>query len=82
MSTRDTRSTNGHRSALGASGAAAAIVLANAGDAGACPRCATGQEARRAVWRDEFVDHFAVTLTPFLIIGAISARLNRLGRMR
>lgn len=50
--------------------------------ADACPSCPVGQEARRQVWRDRFIDNLAVTLLPFLIIGAVSARVHHIGRPR
>jgi hypothetical protein len=60
--------------------AAAGLQLSLGGFATACPRCATGEEARRQVWRDDFGDHLAMTVLPFLILGAMSWRLHSIGR--
>lgn len=46
----------------------------------ACPRCSVGQEARRQVWQDDFFSHLVVAVLPFVIIGAICARVHALGR--
>lgn len=60
--------------------AASMAALALTAPASACPGCALGQEARREVWRDDFFPHLAVAVLPFIIIGAICARLHTLGR--
>jgi hypothetical protein len=63
--------------------AAAAVSLlpfVSATPAAACPRCATGQEARREVWRDDFGAHLAMTILPFAIIGVMSWRLHSIGK--
>jgi hypothetical protein len=61
---------------------ASLFVLSSPRPARACPRCATGQEVRREVWRDGFFDHAAMAVLPFLIIAAISLRLHAIGRQR
>jgi hypothetical protein len=60
--------------------ASAAGVMLTVAPAVACPRCVVGQEARRQVWQDDFLPHLAVAVLPFIIIGAICARLHALGR--
>jgi hypothetical protein len=65
---------------LSAAAAGLPLSLVGVAPALACPRCATGQEARRQVWRDDFGDHLAMTVLPFLILGAMSWRLHSIGR--
>jgi hypothetical protein len=60
--------------------ASAAALTLTVAPALACPRCAVGQEARRQVWQDDFFPHLAAAVLPFVIIGAICARLHALGR--
>jgi hypothetical protein len=50
--------------------------------AAACPSCAAGQAARREVWADGFCYNLAAALLPFVLVGAVSARLHRIGRAR
>ena len=47
----------------------------------ACPRCAAGQEARRQVWADGFFHNLAAAVLPFIVVGAVSARLHGIGRV-
>jgi hypothetical protein len=47
-----------------------------------CPRCAVGETARSQVWNDDFAVHLAIAITPFALIGAISAGVERIGRPR
>lgn len=46
----------------------------------ACPRCAAGEQARRAVWRQDFVYHLAATSLPFLLVAAASVGAEALER--
>jgi hypothetical protein len=46
----------------------------------ACPNCAAGREARAAVWSDGFVRNLATAVLPFVVIGAVCARLHDVGR--
>jgi hypothetical protein len=50
--------------------------------ADACPACATGEQARSDVWNDDFGFNLVVAVLPFVLIGAISARADSLGRTR
>ena len=53
--------------------------LALAAPVGACPDCAVGRQARAQVWTDDFGANMFVALAPFLIIGAVSVWVNRIG---
>jgi hypothetical protein len=59
-------------------GAAVAIMAAQ--PAYACPSCATGVQARAEVWDDEFEWNLFTALIPFLVIGAICLRAERVRR--
>ena len=59
-----------------------ATVVALSGPAAACPRCAEGMLARAAVLREDFGRNFAFSVLPFLIIGAVCARVEGIGRPR
>jgi hypothetical protein len=50
--------------------------------AAACPNCAEGVLARRAVLQEDFGRNFVYAALPFLIIGAVCAGAERLGRRR
>jgi hypothetical protein len=56
-----------------------AILILTA-PAAACPDCAEGVQARAAVWRDGFGHNWAVAALPFLIVGALCARAQAIGR--
>jgi len=58
------------------------VVLGASTTAGACPRCADGQAARREVIADGFSRNLATSLLPFLIVGAVSAGTHAIGRRR
>jgi hypothetical protein len=61
--------------------AAVALTLSSTmAPAEACPKCAPGVEARRQVWTEDFGRNLAVALLPFVIIGAICVRVERIGR--
>ena len=60
--------------------AGVAVVIAAAlgsAPALACPRCAAGEEARRAVVAEGFSRNVAAAVLPFLIVGAVSSMLHR-----
>lgn len=57
------------------------LGVAFSAPAAACPRCAAGQEARRQVWADGIFRNLAAAGLPFILMGAISARLHRLGHV-
>ena len=57
-----------------------ASLLALAPPAFACPDCVEGRAARSQVWQDGFAQNLVVALLPFLLIGAISARAEAIGR--
>jgi hypothetical protein len=59
---------------------AAGVLLAFSPPAAACPSCAEGVLARQAVWQEGFGRNFACALLPFLIIGAVCAGAERIGR--
>lgn len=42
-----------------------------------CPSCPAGREARSEVWNDQFGAHLVAALLPFLVIGAICARVEK-----
>ena len=46
----------------------------------ACPRCAAGIEARQQVLSSDLVPTLAIAVLPFLVVGAISAWSERIGR--
>jgi hypothetical protein len=46
----------------------------------ACPDCAEGMLARQAVLQEHLSRNFACAVLPFLIIGAICAGVERMGR--
>jgi hypothetical protein len=46
----------------------------------ACPKCAAGRDARAQIWTDDFGINLFLALVPFLIVGAVSARANRIGK--
>ncbi|MDP9151180.1 MAG: hypothetical protein M3O36_14730 [Myxococcota bacterium] len=48
----------------------------------ACPNCAVGRQARSEVWNDDFGKNLFVALLPFILIGAICVRAERIGRTR
>ena len=58
----------------------ATLLLAT--PAAACPNCAVGKQARSEVWNDDFGRNLFVALLPFLVIGAICVRAERIGRTR
>jgi uncharacterized membrane protein len=45
----------------------------------ACPDCATSQVVRASVWGEDFWSHLVMVVVPFLLIGALSAFLYRIG---
>lgn len=53
-----------------------------AAPAAACPDCAVGRQARSEVWNDDFARNVFVALLPFIVIGTICVRVERIGRMR
>jgi hypothetical protein len=59
-------------------GACALLLLAP--PACACPRCAEGMQARQAVLHEDFGRNLAVAALPFLLIGALCARLDAIGK--
>jgi hypothetical protein len=46
----------------------------------ACPSCPAGRQARSEVWNDDFGFNLLVALLPFLVVGAICARAEAIGR--
>jgi hypothetical protein len=62
--------------------AAALGTLARTTPAAACPDCAVGKQARSEVWGHDFGFNLFVALLPFVIIGAICARAEAVGRPR
>jgi hypothetical protein len=46
----------------------------------ACPNCAEGVLARQAVLQEHFGRNFACAVLPFVVIGAICAGVERMGR--
>jgi hypothetical protein len=57
-------------------------TLALTTPAAACPDCAIGKQARSEVWGRDFGFNLFVALLPFVIIGAICARAEGVGRPR
>ena len=57
-------------------------TLSLAAPAAACPNCAVGRQARNEVWSDDFGRNMVVALLPFIVIGAICVRADRVGRAR
>ena len=47
-----------------------------------CPRCAVGEAARAQVWKDDFISHLAIAITPFALIGAVCVGAEKIGRPR
>jgi hypothetical protein len=88
------RTSCGHRRPISKNSAAvifvrpivAAAVLAGGlalpSSAGACPSCPIGNQARSEVWNQDFGFNVFVALLPFLVIGAICARVEAIGRRR
>lgn len=62
--------------------AVAALALLQPAVAEACPSCAEGIQARGEVYRDDFAFNLGVAVLPFLLIGAICARAEAIGRAR
>ena len=60
--------------------ATVAGALAAAAPALACPSCPEGQKARSEVWNDDFATNLAVAALPFIVIGAVAARADGIGR--
>jgi hypothetical protein len=48
----------------------------------ACPDCTLGRVARAQVWSHDFLFNAAVSLTPFLLVVAVSVWADRIGRPR
>jgi hypothetical protein len=71
-----------HRARRAAGLLALTAAVAFASPARACPDCAAGQQARREVWRDDFAFYLSVAVLPFLLIGAVCARIEAMGRPR
>lgn len=46
----------------------------------ACPNCAVGREARAEFFGDDFLRNLATAALPFVIIGAVCARVQRVRR--
>lgn len=63
---------------------AAALGLALAfglAPAQACPNCDPGREARADVWSDGFfLRNLATAVLPFVVIGAVCASVQKIGR--
>lgn len=57
-----------------------AVALALSQPVAACPSCAEGSAARGAVLQDHFGRNLACTVLPFLIIGAVCAGVEPIGR--
>ena len=66
------------RTAVAGMSLGAALLLG--APATACPNCAVGQQARSEVWNDDFGKNLLVALLPFLVIGALCVRAERIGR--
>jgi hypothetical protein len=47
--------------------------------ASACPNCATAQVVKASVLGEGFWSHLVMVVVPFLLIGAVSALLYRIG---
>jgi uncharacterized membrane protein len=47
--------------------------------ASACPNCATSQVVKASVLGEGFWSHLVMVIVPFLLIGAVSALLYRIG---
>jgi hypothetical protein len=45
----------------------------------ACPNCATSRVVRASILDERFWSHLAMAIVPFLLIGALSALLYRVG---
>jgi hypothetical protein len=60
--------------------ATVAAALAAAAPALACPSCPEGQKARSEVWSDGFATNLAVAVLPFVVIGAVAAGADGIGR--
>jgi hypothetical protein len=58
----------------------AAAVTCSARPASACPGCAAASAARAEIFGEAFFRNLAVAALPFVIIGAVCARVQRLGR--
>jgi hypothetical protein len=39
-----------------------------------------GRQARAQLWTDDFSQNLLLALAPFLVIGALSVRVNRIGK--
>ena len=55
-----------------------AVLLVTTG-ALACPNCSTAQVVRASVLGEDFWSHLVMVVVPFLLIGALSALLYRIG---
>jgi len=58
--------------------AAFASLMAVATPASACPSCEVGERARALVWSDGFRTKLGVAALPFLVIGAICLRVEKM----
>jgi len=63
-----------------APGAVLVAVLTCSAPALACPSCAPGLQARAEVWSDGFLRNLATAALPFVVVGAVCARLQKVGR--
>jgi hypothetical protein len=46
----------------------------------ACPSCDASRQARSEAFRDRFAENLTVALTPFVVIGAVCAAVEAIGR--
>lgn len=56
------------------------FVIITAAPAAACPDCAEGRQARADVYGADFTRQLMILLVPFLLIGAVCSRVERIGR--
>lgn len=48
----------------------------------ACPSCPVGQTARKQVFEQDFATNAAAGVLPFLVVGLVAKRAERIGRSR
>lgn len=56
------------------------FVIITAVPAAACPDCAEGRQARADVYGADFTRQLMILLVPFLLIGAVCSRVERIGK--
>jgi hypothetical protein len=60
--------------------AALLVILGVSARAEACPRCSEGEAARQLMYADGFLRNLASLLLPFVLVGAVSAGAQGIGR--